>query len=140
MTRIRGIVLLASALLLLLPGCGKQPTLNRDKLASVIKTSVSVAADVELLSELRDRDITTRNFAEGHLEGLSKTLQQAKQELAIPAPAALENARTQVSAAMSALATEVENLQTRNDSAQWQASGTQIAEIKHRLQRLQEGL
>jgi hypothetical protein len=121
--------------ILVLCACSRHKTLTRDDLRSELISAKSLAAETEMFLDYVRQNRATKDYAQGHIEYLTKETERSREELQESSPAqGEEDAVQKLSVQFDSLTAELHSICGRLDDQAALATATEhIARIRHAL-------
>jgi hypothetical protein len=121
--------------ILVLCACSRHKTLTRDDLRSELISAKSLAAETEMFLDYVRQNRATKDYAQGHIEYLTKETERSREELQESSPAqGEEDAVQELRAQLDALKAELLSIHARLDDRTALATAKEhVARIRHAL-------
>lgn len=133
---------IALLLIFALCSCSGRQKMTVDELRSELISAISFSAETEVFLAYARQRRTTKSFAQGHIEYLSKELERSANKLhtSVPQPGE-ENAQQRISTLLDALNTELQDLRGRIDQdAELSSAEEHVRRIRLALEQANSSL
>jgi hypothetical protein len=139
---LRPTVVFVLGFILVLCACSRHKTLTRDDLRSELISAKSLAEETEMFLDYVRQNRATKDYAQGHIEYLTKETERSREELQESSPAqGEEDALQKLSVQLDALRTELQSIRGGlDDQAALAAAKDHIGRIRQALDEAQTSI